>query len=230
MLNIDWQQLLLGDEEWSFLLEAAFRSVIMFLVILLTLRLLGKRGIKQLSVFELGVIIGLGSAAGDPMFYKDVGILAGMVAFGVVITLYKMVTYLINRSDGFERFVEGEPRYVVQKGCILIRNFEKEDIARDELFMQLRLKSVTHLGQVDSAIVETNGEVSVFYLPDEKVKPGLPIMPEAFGTQLSEIEEQGTYSCTHCGHTAVLHPMPEQSCPICKKQQWMPSWDNKRVR
>lgn len=85
LLEIDWQTLLLGSETWEFLPEAAFRSFIMFLVILFSLRVLGKRGIKQLSVFELGVIIGLGSAAGDPMFYKDVGLLPGMVVFCIVL-------------------------------------------------------------------------------------------------------------------------------------------------
>src|SRR5215217_7488373 len=93
-LEIQWKALLLGDQEWGFLPEAAFRSFVMFVIILLSLRLLGRRGVKQLSVFELGVIIGLGSAAGDPMFYKDVGLLAGLVVFVVVLSLYKLVTFL----------------------------------------------------------------------------------------------------------------------------------------
>ena len=104
LLDLDWKTLLLGEENWGFLAETAFRSVIMFLVILFSLRLLGKRGVKQLSVFELGVIIGLGSAAGDPMFYKDVGLLPGMIVFFVIISLYRLITYLINRSDRFEDF------------------------------------------------------------------------------------------------------------------------------
>lgn len=81
--NVEWKMLLLGEENWSFLLETAFRTLIMFIVILLGLRMLGKRGVKQLSVFELGVIIGLGSAAGDPMFYKDVGLLPGIIVFSI---------------------------------------------------------------------------------------------------------------------------------------------------
>ena len=97
--DFDWQTLLLGKDEWSFLLEAAFRSAIMFIIILLSLRFLGKRGITQLSVFELGVIIGLGSAAGDPMFYKEVGLLPGLVVFIIVVSFYKFVTYLVNKNQ-----------------------------------------------------------------------------------------------------------------------------------
>lgn len=97
--DTEWKTLLLGEEKWNFLTEVALRSFVMFLVIVLTLRLLGKRGIKQLSVFELGVIIGLGSAAGDPMFYKDVGLLPGIIVFIMIIGLYKLIAFLINRSD-----------------------------------------------------------------------------------------------------------------------------------
>jgi uncharacterized membrane protein YcaP (DUF421 family) len=70
--GFDWKVLLLGGEEWSFLPETMLRTSIMFLVILTALSLLGKRGVKQLSVFELVVMIGLGSAAGDPMFCRDI--------------------------------------------------------------------------------------------------------------------------------------------------------------
>src|SRR5688572_14786453 len=126
--GIEWESLLLGNEKWSFLFETAFRTMIMFIVILLSLRVLGKRGIKQLSVFELGVIIGLGSAAGDPMFYRDVGLLAGMMVFVIVLALYRLITYLINRFARFEQFVEGKPTCIVKDGCFLVTNFEKEPI------------------------------------------------------------------------------------------------------
>ena len=91
--TFSWKELMMGSEEWSFLIETAFRTLIMFTVVLVGLTILGKRGVKQLSVFELVVIIGLGSAAGDPMFYKDVGLLPALMVFTIVIGLYVMVTY-----------------------------------------------------------------------------------------------------------------------------------------
>jgi len=65
--NFDWRNLLLGEEEWSFLPEVLLRSVIMFLITLVALRLIGKRGIMQ-GVFEIVTIITLGSA--DPGLYS----------------------------------------------------------------------------------------------------------------------------------------------------------------
>src|SRR5215211_890000 len=97
LLQVNWKDLLIGEQEWGFLPEAAIRSLVMFVVILVSLRLLGKRGVKQLSVFELGVIIGLGSAAGDPMFYKEVGLLPALVVFAIVLTMYRALESLLNR-------------------------------------------------------------------------------------------------------------------------------------
>lgn len=229
LLEIDWKMLLLGEEQWAFLLETLFRSIVMFLVILLGLRLVGKRGVTQLSVFELGLIIGLGSAAGDPMFYKDVGLLPGIIVFIIVIGLYKLVTYLINRSDKFEKFVEGKPTYVIRKGNIMMSNFEKEPIARDELFMQLRSRNISHLGQVDEVILETNGELSVFFVTDDHVIPGLPIMPDVYEQKIQVIDKAGTYSCSNCGYTKELTPANKVICDCCKKEKWLPSDNRKRI-
>lgn len=70
----------------------------MYLVVLVSLRILGKRGVKQLSIFELVVIVGLGSAAGDPMFYREVGILSAVAVFLVVVIAYKITSYFVNKS------------------------------------------------------------------------------------------------------------------------------------
>jgi uncharacterized membrane protein YcaP (DUF421 family) len=229
LLKIEWRSILLGEEKWSFLAETALRSFTMFVVILLSLRMLGKRGIKQLSVFELGVIIGLGSAAGDPMFYRDVGLLIGMLVFVVVIGLYRLITFLINRSNSFERFVEGKPSVIVKNGCFIVTNFRKEPIAHDEFFAQLRLHNVSHLGQIKLAILETSGEVSIFYFADEDVKFGLPIIPELCDIKLTDIVAAGQYACSFCAQTAHLQPGPSPSCKECEKNLWVEAIDEQRI-
>ena len=225
----DWKMLLLGSEEWNFVFETGVRTLIMFLVILLSLRLLGKRGIKQLSVFELGVIIGLGSAAGDPMFYKDVGLIPGIVVFVVVIALYRLITFLINKSRRFELFLEGKPRCIVDKGKFLVDNFKKELTSLDEFFSQLRLQSVSHLGQVKMAIIETNGEVSIFYYPDEEVSYGLPILPDLSINPLKVISKEDHYACMNCGYTEKLQPVSQKICPVCNKEEWLKALNEKRI-
>lgn len=85
--GFSWNELMLGNENWDFLPETILRTFIMFIVAFVSLRLLGKRGVKQLSIFELVVIICLGSAAGDPMFYKDVGILPAITVFASIVAI-----------------------------------------------------------------------------------------------------------------------------------------------
>lgn len=226
---MDWRKILLGEEQWAFLGETALRTFVMFMVILLSLRLLGKRGIKQLSVFELGVIIGLGSAAGDPMFYKDVGLLPSMLVFAIVVLLYRGITQLINKSRNIEQFVEGVPRLIVRDGRFIVENFKKEPIAFDELFAQLRLNHISHLGQVREAVIETNGEVSVLFFADEDVRWGLPISPDVVEKISARIAQEGHYACNYCGHTEHLQPVRSHTCKVCGKKEWLKAMNERRI-
>lgn len=220
---------MLGSEEWSFLPETMLRSVIMFAIILVSLRILGKRGVKQLSVFELVVIIGLGSAAGDPMFYKDVGILPALLVFAMVVGLYSAITFMIGKSKKFENLVEGKAVCLIEEGRFAIDNFKKESLGEDEFFAELRLQGVSQLGQVEQAIVEISGNISVFFYSDEAVKFGLPIMPNSLKDSFIIIPSTDRYSCIFCGYTAALAASEKHICPECKKDEWVRSSNRKRI-
>jgi uncharacterized membrane protein YcaP (DUF421 family) len=225
-----WKEFLIGDQEWSFLAEVMLRSFIMFVVIVTALRLLGKRGVKQLSVFELVVIIGLGSAAGDPMFYKEVGLLPAFIVFSMVIILYQLVMKLISKSKKFELLVEGDCVCLISEGRFSIENFKKETLAQDEFFAELRFQGVKHLGQVEMGIIETNGNISLFYYEDQKVKYGLPILPHLFEEKLDIIPKEGTYSCSFCGYTTKLQHSSGHTCTVCEKKKWIKSINELRVK
>src|SRR5215210_2054840 len=122
------KELLMGKEDWNFLFETALRSLIMFFMILVGLRLLGKRGVKQLSIFELVVIISLGSAAGDPMFYKEVGILPAVIVFAIIVACYTLIVYLVGKNKRFEKILEGKPVCLIKDGVFSIVNFSNEAI------------------------------------------------------------------------------------------------------
>lgn len=221
MISIfDWKRLLLNDLPLQFLFEVIFRTTVMFVILLLTLKLTGKRGVKQLSVFETVIIIALGSAAGDPMFYEDVSIIPAIIVFLVVILLYRLVTWLTVKSKKFEEFIEGKIECLIKEGKFSIETFEKESLAYDEFFSELRIKSVEHLGQVKNAFIETSGEISIFYYADEEVKAGLPILPDLFNAKSKCIEADGVYACTFCGTTANLNA-GTAICKVCKKDFWV---------
>lgn len=229
LLEFDWKELLLGQEEWPFILEIVIRTVIMFITIVVGLRVLGKRGVKQLSIFELVVIIGLGSAAGDPMFYKEVGVVSSIIVFAVIICLYTVITYLIAKNKKFEELIEGKCICLIDDGEFSIENFKKENLGSDEFFAELRLNGVSHLGQVEKAIEESSGEISVFFFEDEKVKYGLPTMPGSLENPLKTIPKKGYYSCTFCGYTEEKQPGNAGSCKKCDKTNWVLASNRLRV-
>ncbi len=228
--TFQWKELLLGSEDWTFLPEVAFRSVFMFLTILISLRILGKRSITQLSVFELGVIIGLGSAAGDPMFYKDVGIIPAIVVFAVIVSLYRLMTYLINKSERMENILEGQPVYLVEEGKINYKNFTGELIAQDEYFSQLRIHNISHLGQLEFSIIETNGAVSNFYYDEKDVKWGLPILPHLYAHKQKMILSGAPSACARCGYIlSEKHHATQMICEVCNHDEWVHAINDKRI-
>ena len=228
--SFEWKELLFGTEDWTFLFEVVFRSLFMFLIILFSLRILGKRSITQLSVFELGVIIGLGSAAGDPMFYKEVGIISAVVVFLVVVTMYRLMTFLINKSEKIENLLEGQPVYLVEQGKINYKNFTSEPIAQDEFFSQLRMHSVSHLGQLEFSIIETNGTISNIFYEDNDVQWGLPILPHLYSKKQKNILPGAPSACSRCGYVVnEEHAGKQMNCSECNNEEWVHAIKNRRI-
>lgn len=224
----EWERILFNDLPGTFLLEVLARTIIMFVVILTALRSSGKRGVKQLSVYELVLIIGLGSAAGDPMFYEDVGLIPAITVFIAIIILYRATTWLSGKSKKFEQILEGKPVCLIMNGRFSIENFVKEDLAQDEFFSELRQQNVEHLGQVRIGLIEPNGEVSLFYYEDTEVKPGLPLIPEVYKQKYQIISKKAIYACAFCGQVNELDP-GTATCQVCKETEWVEAVSSRRI-
>ncbi|GAB3763719.1 DUF421 domain-containing protein [Spirosoma pomorum] len=217
----DWERILIDQFPWLYLGEVALRTLFMFLILLTALTVSGKREVRQLSIYELVLVIGLGSAAGDPMFYDDVPLSSAVVVFIVMMVCYKLATRISDHSKVIRKKVEGKAVYVVEQGRILIRNFSNEDISQGELFSDLRVAGIEQLGQVRIAILEANGQLSLFTFKDEDVKPGLPILPRALMDSFNDIDEAGEYACCTCGNVqSFTHPVPGPLCDNCRQNGW----------
>lgn len=225
----EWKRVLFNDLPAEFLFEVIFRSVIMFTVLLLALRSSGKRGVKQLSVFELVLIIALGSAGGDPMFYEDVGIIPAIAVFIVIISLYRGVTWMAAKSQKMEKLIEGRPEYLIKNGRFAVQELKKEELAQDEFFAELRMNNVEHLGQINCALIETSGVISILYYADEEVKPGLPLWPDRYDKMSENISQPGKYACSYCGNVEQLSTGNNHQCPVCKKKTWVKAVDTVRL-
>lgn len=199
----------------------------MFALILVFLRISGKKGVKQLSIFEVAIIIGLGSAAGDPMSNKENAIVPALIVFVTILGFYRLITWFAMRNEKFESVLEGDPTYIIEDGMFNLDTGD-ETYAKDEFFSELRQQSIEHLGQLRTAILEPNGNVSFFFYEDEVVKPGLPVMPKLYKQKQKNIIEAGPYACSFCGKVEHISEGPKK-CERCKKDEWVKAIDTKRL-
>lgn len=227
--SVNWHTIWFGKEHWDYLFPLLLKASIMFIAVLLVLRLMGRRGIMQ-GIFQVLTIIMLGSAAGDPILYSEVGIVPAATAIIFIAVLYRMADYFISEVSWIETVVEGRAVRLIKDSQFEIRNFKKHELRRDEIYADLRQQGVSHIGQVQRAYIEAGGAISVFYYPDEEVKHGLPLFPELHLQTHQVITEQQFYSCNSCAYTAQLEPVNSYQCPVCGNKKWVLSINDKRVK
>lgn len=230
MVSFDLQRMLLGDLPSTFLLEVALRVLAAFVAVFLFLKFSGRRGIKQLSRFELVVILMLGSAAGDVTFYEDVPLLPVALVFLTLLPLYRGTVYIMTRSKACEAWIDGLPITVVKDGMYEIHSLRNMNISSNELFMELRQQGVEHLGQVRLGLLETDGELSLYFYGPQDTRPGLSVLPFEHRPQYASPPSAGLYCCVACGFARYHRAQEAIACERCEHAVWSPALDTLRNR
>ncbi len=145
-----------------------FRTVVMYLALIAVLRLMGKRQVGQMEPSELVVAMLIADLASIPMQNLQAPIYHGMIPIVTVLALELLLSWLALRSIRLRRLLCGKPVILIENGNILQDNLRKTRVTLDELTGHLREKDVLDLGAVQYAILETNGNLSVFPYPAEK--------------------------------------------------------------
>lgn len=175
------QRILFGEEETAtvlFFIEIVARTVVMYAYTMFLARMVGAGGVGQLGPFEFVLVIAIGSAAGDPMFYPDVPLLHGLLVITVIICLHRLTGFIFNRFKFIEDKVEGGPIVVVREGEVQMQELGSGALSERELFTLLRNGGVRNTGEVELAFFETNGRLSIFRYPEGERKRGRGTMPE----------------------------------------------------
>lgn len=224
---MDLAKIFIYDTTWSFVGELILRVTVMFTLIILFLRFTGKRGVRQLSIFELTIILSLGSIAGDPMFTEDLPLVQALLIMSLIITFYRTCTWLMMKCQPVEDFLEGKPLYIVEEGMLVLDKIQHGDMSHDEFFAEMRLQGIEHLGQVRTGLLETNGNFSVLLFPHQQIRYGLPLFPKDYQA-IDHLEPDTCYACMYCGFVEQLHS-PKQVCSRChnKKLGWAKALNNK---
>ena len=229
MKAFDWHRMALDKVPVDFLAEVALRSVYTFVLVFIFLKITGRRGVRQMSLFEVLIILTLGSAAGDVAFYDDVPMLPVLVVFVTLALLYRLIMWLMGKSEKLENLLEGKPIPVIEQGELAWKNLQAETMTEFEFFMELRINGVEQLGQVRLAILETNGQISLYYYADRDVKAGLSILPPPHNASFATIPRDDEYACVRCSAVLKLRAGDKQLCPRCANAEWSRASRAKRV-
>ena len=141
------------------------RTVVLYLVLIVVIRLMGKRQIGQMEPSEFVVTMLVANLASIPMQDGAIPLYSGVVPILTVLGLELTLTFLSLRSVALRKLLCGKPVILMENGNILQGNLRKTGVTLDELTGHLREKGILDLQTVQYAILETNGNLSVFPYP-----------------------------------------------------------------
>lgn len=155
------------------------RTVLLYLVLILSIRLMGKRQIGQMEASEFVVTMLVANLASIPMQDSGIPLFSGLVPILTVLGLELVLSWGILKSVIFRKLFCGKPVILIDNGKILRENLQKTRVTLDELMGHLRTKDVLDIRQVQFAILETDGTLSVFpyprYQPADAETAGIPV-------------------------------------------------------
>lgn len=160
--------------------ETVVRTLVGFVVLLLLTRIAGKKQLSQMTIFTYITGIALGNMAGDMVIHKDVKIIDGVVGMVMWSLLIFIMEYLALKIPAVRVLLDGEPIIVIKKGMIQSKELSKMRLNVDDLTMLLREKDVFAIRDVEYAILEPHGELSVIkkIVKQQATKEDLNLQPQ----------------------------------------------------
>lgn len=155
------------------LMIVVFKTLFIYVLVAIIFRVMGKREVGQLGTFDLVVFILIAELVALALEHKD-GFLINLVPVIILVLLQIVISKMSLKSVKFRNFVDGKPVIIIKKGIVNFKNMVEQRYTLDDLLLQLREKDVRSLDEVDYAILETNGKLSVFK-KDDKDKKTYPL-------------------------------------------------------
>ena len=152
------------------------RSIVLYIIVLIVMRLMGKREIGQLQPFELAIAIMIADLAAVPMAETGIPISNGIIPILGLLVMHLIISFLNLKSMKIREILCGKPAILIYRGKIDEKVLKKERFTLNELQERLRSSNVVNLGDVEYAILETSGQVTVIQKPVKR-----NTIPEDFG-------------------------------------------------
>lgn len=157
------------DFNLSEIWDTAFRAIISLIALFVITKIIGKKQVSQLSLFDYVVGISIGNFAAEMTINLDSSEVNGIVAVAIFGIIAFIVSYLTMKSVTIRRFFAGSPTVLVQEGKIVTKNMKKARFDVDDLLEVCRCNGFFNLNEIEYALMEANGEIS--FLPKVDYKP-----------------------------------------------------------
>ena len=154
------------------------RTIILYILVLIVMRFMGKREIGQLQPFELAISIMIADLATLPMSEPGIPITNGIIPILGLLVMHLIISIINLKSVKMREIICGKPSILIYRGRIQEENMKKERFTINELEERLRGNNVFNIGDVEYAILETSGQISVIQKPNKRTT-----IPEDFGIE-----------------------------------------------
>ncbi|MFO7153791.1 MAG: DUF421 domain-containing protein [Caldicoprobacter oshimai] len=150
------------------MLVAFFRALILYAVVVTGVRIMGKRQVGELQPFELVVTIMIAELASVPMQDTSIPLLNGIISILALLLAEVVISYITLKSERARTILCGSPSIVIQNGKIVQKELARLRYNVNDLLEQLREKNIVNVSDVEFAILETNGQLSVIPKPQKR--------------------------------------------------------------
>lgn len=150
-------------------LNIVLRTVTIYLVVLIGVRLSGKREVGQMTPFDLTLLLLLSNAVQNAMTGPDTSLTGGVVAAATLLIINYVFADLSGMNRKFRRWVQGQPSLLVHNGEVIAAHMAREHVSNDELQRALREHGISGIKEVALAVLEVDGSISI--LKHDDVKP-----------------------------------------------------------
>lgn len=154
------------------MLIGIIRTLVLFAVVVLALRLMGKRQIGQLQPYELVIVIMLSALAAIPMEDTGIPLASGLVPILTLLVAQVVFSFISLKSERARGIICGTPSVVIENGKIIEKELYRLRYNINDLLEQLRSKNIPNIADVEFAILETSGQLSV--IPKSQKRPVIP--------------------------------------------------------
>jgi uncharacterized membrane protein YcaP (DUF421 family) len=148
-------------DSWAGLGRVAVVGVVAYAVLVLLLRISGKRTLSKMNAFDLVVTVALGSTLATVLLSSSVALAEGLLALALLVFLQFAITWSSVRSSTVQRLVKDEPRLLFYEGRFLRDAMRSERVTEEEIESAMRQQGFANFGEVGAAVLETDGSVTI---------------------------------------------------------------------